>query len=323
MRKVVASTLVLAALLLSLASLGSGSVGFDWTSETTRFAVLEIRLPRVIAAFTSALGIASATALLQLALRSKVAEPALFGITAFSGLGSLVALSVGLGFGSLGAWALAVLFSLVGVIPLLFFARQLERSMDRNTESLRQNLPIIGVSLGAVAIAAVGLTSSLSPDPRLRSIALWAFGSFSLQTLEASIFPLGFSLVVVAFTLFMGKRLDKLNLGPSLLRGLGVKTTGLLLSSFALVAAASANASFSTGSIAFVGLLSITLGRLSFGARLGPLILGGSLIAVVVLLACDLLARTIAAPIELPLGLLTALVGAPLLIWSLSRSRSV
>lgn len=309
----------LGALALAAISLTVGQAGFDLTEQSARFAILEIRLPRVLMAIAVAISVAGSTALLQLALRNQIAEPALFGLTAFAGLGTLFGLSLGFGFGSLGVWPLAVAASLLGLAPLALIARRAEASSNRDAARVRSNLPIIGVSMGAMAVAAVGLAAAASPDMRLRSVAIWAFGSLSLQTLPGATLALGLALCFLLMTLVLSPSLQKLALGPSLLRGLGIGTNRVLLLAFGLTAVFAATSAFGTGSIAFVGLLAVTIGRLIYGSRLVPQLLGSALIALVVILACDLLARSLAAPIELPIGLFTALVGAPILIWSLTR----
>lgn len=319
MKTWISAGLLLTALALALGSLASGEAGIDLADPTAQFVILEIRLPRVLMAISVAISVAASTALLQLALRNQIAEPALFGLTAFAGLGALVGLSLGLGFGSLGAWPIAVATSLLGLVPLALIARRAEASGNREASRLRNNLPIIGVSMGALAVAAVGLAAASSPDMRLRSVAIWAFGSLSLQTLSGATLSLGIAVVFLILTLALSPTLQKLALGPRLLQGLGVGANRVFLMAFGLTAVFAATSAFGTGSIAFVGLLAVTIGRLIYGSRLIPQLLGSSLIALVVILACDLLARTLAAPIELPIGLFTALVGAPILIWSLTR----
>lgn len=309
----------LLATVLAFASLMIGEAGLDLSDPTGIFVITEIRLPRVLMAVAVAISVASSTALLQLALRNQIAEPALFGLTAFAGLGALVGLSLGLGFGTLGAWPLAIVASLLGLAPIAIIAQRAEVSSNRSSR-LRNNLPIIGVSVGAMAVALVGLASAASPDMRLRSIAIWAFGSLSLQTLSGATLSLAIAVAFLILTLGLSSTLQKLALGPSLLRGLGLPTRRVFLLAFGLTGVFAATSAFGTGSIAFVGLLAVTVGRVIYGSKLGPLLLGSSLIALVVLLACDLLARTLASPVELPIGLFTALIGAPILIWSLTRS---
>lgn len=319
MKPLPTSLLVLSAIVLSGLSMAVGQSGFDPFTETGLFVLTEIRLPRVLMALSVAVGVAASTAILQLALRSQIAEPALFGLTAFAGLGALAGLALGMGFGSIGVWPLAVVTSLLGLVPLALIAQRSEDSESRESSRVRSNLPIIGVSIGALAVAMVGLASAASPDPRLRSVALWAFGSLSLQTLPGALTALTLTLIFLGLTLWLSPTLQTLALGPSVLRGLNLPTNRIIFLAFSLTAVLAATSAFGTGSIAFVGLLAVTLGRLIYGSRLRPLILGSSLIALVVVLACDLLARSLAAPIELPIGLFTALVGAPILVWSLVR----
>ena len=323
MKTLTTAGLGLLAIVLAAASLTIGEAGLDLSDPTGIFVITEIRLPRVLMAVAVAISVSASTALLQLALRNQIAEPALFGLTAFAGAGALVGLGLGLGFGTLGAWPLAVAASLLGLAPIAIIAQRAEISSNRASSRLRNHLPIIGVSVGAIAIALVGLASAASPDMRLRSIAIWAFGTLSLQTLSGATLALALAVGFLILTLGFSSSLQKLALGPSLLRGLGLPIRRLFLLTFGLTGVFAATSAFGTGSIAFVGLLAVSIGRIIYGSKLRPLLLGSSLIALVVILACDLLARTLASPVELPIGLFTALIGAPILIWTLTRGTRV
>jgi len=312
------SSLTIALAALVIVHLGFGEAGFDLSQPGTLFAVAEIRLPRVIGAITVGFASALATALLQLSLRSGIAEPALFGVSSFAGLGVLVGLGVGLGFGSVESWLLSFFAGCVGLVPLVIIFRRM-RGVESRRNSQALILPLTGIAIGAVGTSLVGILAIGSPDPRLRSLAVWAFGTLSLQTLDASLLGLGVCIGLVLLFVAVNGPLARLALGPAILRGLGIRSSKLTLISLALVAALSATASFGTGSIAFVGLLSVAISRMLVGPDLLLSGLGAGLLATVVLLGSDLLAKSVATPVDLPIGLFTSLLGAPLLIWTMLR----
>jgi iron complex transport system permease protein len=318
-KKLITILLGVLLVLLVLFELGLGQAGLDLNDPAGRFAILELRLPRVLSAIAVALATASATALLQLRLRIQIAEPALFGISSFAALGTIAALLLGFPFGSLAAWLLAAVATILALVPLGLIAGKFETGVSRNQISARANLPLIGIAIGALGTAFVGLASGMLPDARLRSVALWAFGTLSLQNLWSSLITLLLAAALVVVMAVLAPRLEKLALGPALLRGLGLSSGQLGLLALVLVGLLSATAAYSTGSIAFVGLLSVSLARMIYGSRLLPLALGSSLLAAVVLVGCDLLTRLIAPPYEFPIGLFTAALGAPILIWVVMR----
>jgi iron complex transport system permease protein len=319
LRRVTKTAILAAIVLLILVSLLWGRYGIEFDDPRASIVIFEIRLPRVLAAIGVATSAAMATVLFQLALRSQIAEPALFGITAFSSLGTLLTVSAGVGFGSLLAWSGAAIFSLLGVLPIALSAGTLRRLSIRQQTDLRPKLAVIGLTFGAFAVAAVGLVSFLAPDPRLRSVSLWAFGSLGLQTTSSALLILLIALAGAVVILLFSKQLERLSLGPAVIRGLGFSERKLIAIAAIAVALLSANSAFATGSIAFLGLLSATIARAVFSSELKQQLLGSSLVAVLTLLAADLISRAVAAPLELPIGLITALLGGPVMLWFLNR----
>jgi len=315
-------SLLATAVALSLLALTLGRGGLDLDDARTWFLILEIRLPRVLAAIAVGLSTALATTLLQFTLKAKLAEPALFGVSAYAALGTIAGILLGLSFGSLETFILAVALSTLGVWPIWWASARLRSNPNSNRESDSSTLALAGVALGSFAVAMVGLASFAIPDPRLRSVTLWAFGSLSLQTLESSMRLLAVALSVVILAWLIRHKLARLALSPAILRGMGIDEIKLAQLALVLVAVLVATSSFTTGSVAFVGLLAATIARNWFGSSLPAMWLGSTLIAISVILLSDLIARNLAAPLELPLGLVTAVLGAPLLIATLVRKRN-
>lgn len=320
MRKFAPVILLLATLGLFCLSLVYGRFGFDLADPQFQFVLLELRLPRALAAIGVGITAAMATVLLQITLRNSVAEPGLFGISAFASLGTVMALLAGFKFGSLESWALAFVLSLIGVAPIAWMASRLTQVSMRNRGGVANNLAVTGVAFGAFAIALLGIASFVVPDSRLRSISLWAFGSLSLQTSESASTLIVLAIALSALSIVTARRIGRLALGAATLQGLGISRSTLMTVALVLTALLSATSAFAAGSIGFLGLLSATLSRFAFPRTLTWQLVGAALFSASTLLLADVLARNLFAPLELPVGLLTSAIGAPLLIWILSRS---
>ncbi len=320
MRKFAPFILPLATVGLFCFSLFYGRFGLDLADPQFQFVLLELRLPRALAAIGVGITAAMATVLLQITLRNSVAEPGLFGISAFASLGTVIALLMGFKFGSVESWAFALVMSLVGIAPLAWVASRITQVSMRNRGGVTNHLAVIGVAFGAFALALLGIASFVVPDSRLRSISLWAFGSLSLQTGESASTLIALSIGLGAMSLVAARPIGRLALGAATLQGLGISRSTLMTAALVLTALLSATSAFAAGSIGFLGLLGATLSRFIFPRTLTWQLVGAALFSASTLLLADVLARNLFAPVELPVGLLTSAIGAPLLVWILSRS---
>lgn len=320
MKKSALVILPIATLGLFCFSLFFGRFGFDLTDPQFQFVLLELRLPRTLAAVGVGVTAAMATVLLQITLRNSVAEPGLFGISAFASLGTVISLLIGFKFGSIESWVFAVGLSLVGITPLVWAANRISRVSVQTRGPVTTDLAVIGVAFGAFALALLGIASFVVPDSRLRSIALWAFGSLSLQTNESATTLILLAIALTAVSIWASRGIGKLALGAATLQGLGISRSTLITAALILTALLSATSAFAAGSIGFLGLLSATLSRFVFPRTLTWQLVGATLFSASTLLLADVLARNLFAPLELPVGLLTSAIGAPLLVWILSRS---
>ena len=309
-------TLVAVAIALNLMI---GNAGFDLTSEGSQFAIVNVRLPRVLIGLSVAVASAFGTVLLGLALRTDIAEPALFGINSFAALGSIVAMLGGFGFASVGAWLLAAACVTLALLPLSLVDRHRAKNQLRHSSLGRTELALVGIAVGAFATALVGLAASASPDPRLRSLSTWAFGTLALVDLDKAQMIFGLTLLLATAALVLSKSLAPLALGRSWMLGLGDSFTAKAALALGLVGLLSASSAFATGSVGFVGLLGAILGsRLTNGSLRQRLLAAAGISSALVLFA-DLAARTIAPPFELPIGVFTSLIGAPALAWVLIK----
>jgi iron complex transport system permease protein len=292
------------AVLVSLL-LGDGIIALPDLLILTR-----LRLPRTLLAILVGGGLGLSGAVLQGALRNPLADPGLLGITGTAGLGSVVVFYWGLAQGfppALPAGGLAG--ALVGALALLSFAGRAPSGPA---------LILAGVAVSALSAALLALALTLAPNPfALAEITFWLLGGLQDRTLLHVALAAPPILLGMAILLRLGSALDALSLGEDTAASLGIPigpTLRLAAAGTALTAGASAAVA---GGIGFVGLVVPHLLRPWLGERPGALLPGSVLMGALLLVCADMLVRL--APLllplsqTLPLGVLTALLGAPFL----------
>jgi iron complex transport system permease protein len=183
-------------------------------------------------------------------------------------------------------------------------------------------LVLTGVAVNALAGAVIGLLMFYSDDAELRSVTFWTLGSMAQATWakNAVIAPIVVTGVLLAALL--ARQLDLLSLGEAPARHLGVDVERLRLTSLIIVAVLTAAAVAVAGVISFVGLVIPHLVRMVAGPGHRLLLPASALAGATIVVSGDLIARTIASPSEVPLGVLTALIGSPFFFWQLRRTRT-
>jgi iron complex transport system permease protein len=301
---------LLAVLLVALAGLSLlvGASGFGVPAAAILW---QLRLPRTVLAALVGAALGLSGAVLQGALRNPLADPGLLGVGGCAVLGAVIAFYWGLSAVFAPALPLAGLAgAAVGCAALLGFSGRTVTGPD---------LILAGIGLSAIASALLALALALAPNPfALAELTAWLMGGFSQATLlqvwlAAPPIALGCALL-----LRLGRGLDGLALGEDVAASLGVPVAGTLRAAAAGVALAVGAAASVGGGIGFVGLVVPHLLRPVLGERPGGLLLGSLLGGAALLLGADLLARV--APLllplsaEPPLGVLTAILGAPVLV---------
>jgi len=278
---------------------------------------LTIRLPRVLLAVLTGMALAVSGVVMQGLFRNPLADPGLLGIS--SGAGLAVALSVVLPVSLpplLALW-LPSLAAFAGslVVTLLIF------SFSRLAQGQLARLLLVGIAINALCGAAVGVLSWLSNDQQLRQLSLWGMGSLTgAQWPSLLVCAL---LIVPALLLVQtrARRLNLLQLGEedAHYMGVDVKRTQrqLLVLSALLVGTAVAV----SGIIGFVGLVVPHVMRFCLGSDHRWLLPGAALAGAILLLLADTLARTVVIPAEMPVGLLTSLLGGPWFLWQILRQQ--
>jgi len=321
MSRRVALTVVLLAFapLSVLLALRYGSVDTDWltlwhilrgtTEGTAATAVLELRLPRALAAFAVGGMLALAGTLLQVLLRNPLADPYVLGISGGAAVAALSALLLGLG----GLWVNGAAFA--GALTAMFLVFGLSRAGGVWTSN---RLLLTGVVLAAGFGALVSLLLALAPHEPLAGMVFWLLGDLGYSRAP------GAGLAVLAVGLIaaflLARPLNLLARGEVVAATLGESPARLRLSVYFLASLLTAMAVTLGGAIGFVGLVVPHLLRLLIGADhrfLLPqaVLLGGGFLAI-----ADTLARNVAAPVQLPVGVLTALLGVPAFLYLLTRA---
>jgi iron complex transport system permease protein len=310
--------LLLVALGAFALALATGTQGIEparaWQALTAdggieREVVLTLRLPRALAAFGCGALLALAGALLQALLRNPLADPFVLGISGGAGTLALLGMLLGLTGLALAAAGLLGAGLSLGVLLLLAWRGGLRP----------QRLLLAGVILSSAWGAVVTLLLALAPDAPLRGMVFWLMGD--LSGVEPGLAPL--PLVAAALALLLAwplaRGFDALAQGEMNARALGVAVDRLRVVTLLVAAVVTTLVVLVAGSIGFVGLVAPHLLRLAGLRRHRVLLPGCVLGGGMLLLLADLAARTVAAPLQLPVGAVTAALGAPVFLWLLAR----
>ncbi len=313
-----------AALCLSLA-VGSSSIALSdvvrllfQPDATANAEVLHgLRLPRALAAFGTGALLALAGALLQVLLRNPLADPYVLGASGGAAAGALGAMLLGLGvvWVQLGAFAGALL-SIVLVFGVAYRDLAGAAALDGASEAAPRLL-LTGVMFAAAWSALITLLLLLAPDARLRGMLFWLTGD--LSGVASPTWPLATLVLLLLAVMPLARELNVLLHGPALAHTLGVQVAPLRSKVYLLASLATAVAVTTGGSVGFVGLVVPHALRLVIGNDQRILLPGCALAGGTLLLLADTLARSIVAPQQLPVGVIMALLGAPLFLFLLLR----
>ncbi|MGW2058296.1 FecCD family ABC transporter permease [Streptomyces sp. NPDC001840] len=291
---------------------GLGGAALDRVGESVLW---NVRLPRVVLALLVGASLGCAGALTQGVFGNPLAEPGVIGISSGAAVGAVASIALGLSF--FGNWTVTVCAFVAGLATVLL-VYALSRSGGR-TEVV--TLILTGIAVNAFAGALIGLFIFFADNAQITQITFWQLGSLAQATWPKVLAVLPCAVVGLAVAPFYARKLDLLALGERPARHLGVDVERLRVVLVLVVALLTAAAVAVAGVITFVGLLVPHLLRMANGPGHRFLVPGSALGGALVLLAGDLAARTVAAPAELPLGVLTALFGSPFFFWLLRRTR--
>ncbi len=316
----VALLLVLSGGLL-LVGLSLGSAGWEagalWDAQAATI-VWDIRWPRSAGAWLAGALLGLAGAVAQGLFRNPLADPYLLGSASGASLGVATAMAVG-GLSPLAATWLDTLglsgAAFVGAVLAVLLTLALARGVQHTWRLLLAGV-VVGVVLGALTSLALLLSPGL-----LQAMQAFMLGSTSLVTGQACVFMAAVLLVSALAAWALSPLLDALGLGEATARSLGLPLAAGRMGLIAVVALATGTAVAHTGLIAFVGLAAPHLVRNLVKTSQARWVLLSALMGGVLLLAADLLARGLLAPRELPVGVLTAVLGGGFLLWLMHRQR--
>lgn len=290
-------------------------LGVEPQGPNVEAALTTIRFPRVIMSIVIGAALAVAGLLMQAIFGNPLAEPGVVGVSSGAAVGACAAIVFNLAF--LGVWTVPVLaFGSGLVVTLLVYA--LSRASGR-TEVV--TLLLTGIALNAFCGAALALLTFLGDTAAREQIVFWQLGSLGGSLWQQVLVVLPFVLIGLAGAAFLARRLDLLALGEKNARHLGVNVEVLRITAIVLTALLVGAAVAFAGIIAFVGLVIPHLMRMLLGPAHGPLLVTSTLGGALLLTVGDLIARTAVPFADLPIGMLTSLVGGPFFFWLLRRSR--
>jgi len=281
---------------------------------------LHIRLPRVLLAVLIGMALAVSGAVMQGLFRNPLADPGLLGISSGAGLAVAIAILLPLTLPPLppllALWlpTLAAFLGSLAVMALIF-------SLSQRAQGSLARLLLVGIAINALCGAAVGVLSWLSNDQQLRQLSLWGMGSLSQAQWPMLAVCAAFILPALLLTQRRARHLNLLQLGEEDAHYMGLdvrRTQRQLLTLSALLVGAAVSVS---GIIGFVGLVVPHVMRFCLGSDHRWMLPGSALAGAILLLLADTLARTLVAPAEMPVGLLTSLLGGPWFLWQILRQQ--
>ncbi|MFN4155150.1 MAG: FecCD family ABC transporter permease [Paracoccaceae bacterium] len=289
-----------------------------------RLILWDIRLPRMLTGVLVGASLAVAGAVMQGLFRNPLADPGLVGVGAGAGLGAVLAIVLG---GLAPLWVTQALgYHLVPVAAFLggwTSTLILYRVATRSGRTSVATMLLAGIALGALAGAATGVLVYVADDRQLRDLTFWGLGSLggaSWPKLMAAGPVMALALVAAPF---LARGLNGLALGEAAAHHIGLPVQRVKAVAILTVAAATGAAVAVAGGIGFIGIVVPHLLRLATGPDHRYLLVNAGLAGATMLLLADLIARSIIAPAELPIGIVTATLGAPVFLWILLRRRGL
>ncbi|MDR9365986.1 MAG: iron chelate uptake ABC transporter family permease subunit [Balneolaceae bacterium] len=284
--------------------------------------LINIRLPRVFLAVMVGAALAISGAAMQGLFRNPLADPGLIGVSSGAALTTAIAIVILSTITSplidfLGS-ALLPIAAFVGGISATVVVYRLSTTNGKTNVA---TMLLAGIAINAMAGAILGFMIFLSNDDQLRDLTFWTLGSLGGAMWSSVWVVLPFILAAIIFLPRLSRGLNAILLGESEARHLGVKVERLKKMIVVFVGLAVGAAVSVSGMIGFIGLVVPHILRLWIGPDHRFLIPGSAILGGLLLLSSDLLARTIVSPAELPIGVITASIGAPFFLWLLLRNK--
>lgn len=273
--------------------------------------ITHLRLPRALLAILAGAAFATAGTLMQALFRNPLAEPGLTGVISGATLGSAGALALG------GAVWFIWSSAFVGALLASILAWHLGRRYPGQA-----GLLLAGIAINAICGSIIGLLSAFADDHLLRSLTSWTTGSLAYADWAILAWLAPLTLLLLVLSGYEWRALNALLLGEREAQHLGFRLPALRRRLFIYTALLVAPATALCGAIGFVGLIAPHLARMLLGAQHRWLLPGAMLTGATLLTLADWLARITLPPSELPIGLITSLLGGPFFLWLLARGEN-
>ena len=314
-----ASTASVAGLLRNL--LLGGDTALDALRD--RIVILEVRMPRAAVGFLVGAALAASGATMQGLFRNPLADPGVLGVTSGASLGAVSSIVLG---GTLLAPITAVLgiftlpvMAFIGALIVTFILYRLGR---RDGETQIATMLIAGIAISALGMALTGLLIYVADDNQIRDITFWSLGSLAGSTWQKAAIAAAVILPALLTLPFLARGLNAFTLGEAAAFHMGVPVERFKRVAIVMVAAATGVSVALSGGIVFIGMIVPHLIRIWVGPDHRFLLPASALLGGSLLLVADMITRIIVTPAELPIGILTALIGAPFFLWILLKDRS-
>lgn len=304
----------------SLIALGKATLGMippDEVPSGHRYVLVNLRLPRSIFAVLIGGALSVSGAMMQGLFRNPLADPGLLGVSSGAALGAAMVIVLGL---ALPVYPLLTLplAAFVGGVLATIVVMQLSFQSGRASVA---SMLLAGIAINAVCGAGTGILVYISDDEQLRSLTFWTMGSVGGANWDNLPYVALLAFGPVLLALPLAKSINAMLLGESEAQLLGVNVERLKTIIITIVCIMVGTSVSLTGMIGFVGLVVPHLCRLMFGADNRRVFTGSLLLGAIILLSADLISRTVVAPAELPIGIVTSIVGGPFFLSLLYRSR--
>lgn len=316
-RRIMLAMIAGLALLSLAASLGCGAGGCD-VGAASDVALWQLRAPRALSALAVGALLSLAGALLQLLLRNPLADPYILGVSGGAAVGALLSsLLLPAALSVFGLQAGALTGALLATVLLFLLARRSLSALPLPNAVPGVSLILIGVMISAGFGALISLLLSLSPDAQWRGALFWLMGDLDVDSYGLPAWTV--LLLVGGWAVWTAPQLNVLSHGEATAQLLGLPVRQLRMAILAAASLATAAAVSLAGAIGFVGLVIPHLLRLLIGNDQRLLLPAAMLAGGTALVLADLLARSVVAPLQLPVGVVTALVGVPVFLALLLR----
>lgn len=290
-----------------------------WADNVDAQIFFVARLPRVLAAALVGSTLAAAGVVLQAMLRNPLATPFTLGVSASAALGAMLAIALDADEGLMGAAAVPTacfIGSLVGTSAVYFLATRVSGGLSTNV------LLLAGVTLNTFFSALITFVQFLVDFADWYRTARWLIGNLDVSSFGPIVAAAPFIVVSFVFFALLPRTLNLLTLGEDVAAGRGVNVARAQKTAFLSASLATGAAISMAGPIGFIGIVVPHLVRLLVGADHRIVLPAATLFGAAFLIGCDLIARTAMAPIELPVGVVTAMIGGPFFLWLLVRKAS-